>query len=106
VPPVATAEPAVRSPDTRAREQLVQFPSGDLTLGGFIWKPAGDGPFPAILYNHGSEKLPGAKLDLGRLFVGNGYVFFVPHRRGQGRSPGPYIQDQIASAPRSEQDRV
>lgn len=26
-------------------------------------------------------------------FVGKGYVFFVPHRRGQGRSPGPYIID-------------
>jgi dienelactone hydrolase len=29
-------------------------------------------------------------------------VFFVPHRRGQGRSPGDYIQDQVAQTPPSE----
>lgn len=87
--PTLTPTPSVRPPDSTAREQLVQFPGESSTLGGFIWKPAGDGPFPAVLYNHGSEQLPGWKPDLGQLFVGNGYVFFVPHRRGQGRSPGP-----------------
>src|SRR5262249_48125307 len=46
----------------------------------------GTGPFPAILYNHGSERRPGAKPELAGLFTENGYVFFVPHRRGQGRS--------------------
>jgi carboxymethylenebutenolidase len=102
----ATPEPAVRPPDPAAREQFVQFPSGEQTLGGFIWKPPGDGPFPAVLYNHGSEQLPGWKPDLGQLFVGNGYVFFIPHRRGQGRSPGPYISDQIQQAPPSERNRL
>ncbi len=104
--PTATPEPAVRPPDASAREQFVQFPAGDRTLGGFIWKPPGDGPFPAVLYNHGSEQLPGAKRDLGQLFVGNGYVFFVPHRTGQGRSPGPYIQDQIQAAPPADRGRL
>jgi dienelactone hydrolase len=28
-----------------------------------------------------------------------GYVFFAPFRRGQGTSPGPYIEDQIQAAP-------
>jgi carboxymethylenebutenolidase len=104
--PTPTQSPAVRPPDTTVRERFVQFPSGDLTLGGFVWKPAGDGPFPAVVYNQGSEQLPGWKPDLGQLFVGNGYVFFVPHRRGQGRSPGPYIQDQITQASPSERNRL
>jgi len=46
-----------------AEPQQVAFPSGNLELRGFIFKPEGSGPFPAVLYNHGSEKLPGSKLD-------------------------------------------
>src|SRR5580704_9573186 len=33
----------------------VTFPSGGRQLHGFLWKPAGDGPFRAIVWNHGSE---------------------------------------------------
>jgi dienelactone hydrolase len=29
------------------------------------------------------------------MFTSGGHVFFVPHRRGQGRSPGPYIIDLL-----------
>lgn len=73
----------------------VTFQSGDLTLHGFLWKPEGAGPFPALLWNHGSEKLPGQLPDNAKAFLAKGYVFFLPHRRGQGRSPGPYIQDLV-----------
>lgn len=81
--------------------QEVTFPSGGLTLHGFLWKPEGNGPFPAVLWNHGSEKLPGWRPQLGQFYVQHGYVFFIPHRRGQGRSPGDYIQDLLAKAPES-----
>jgi dienelactone hydrolase len=81
-----------------AEPQLVSFRSGNLELRGFVFKPEGNGPFPAMLYNHGSEKLPGAKPDIGHFFARNGYVVFVPHRRGQGRSPGPYIGDALSGA--------
>ena len=81
-----------------AQPELVSFRSGELELKGFIWKPAGAGPFPAILWNHGSEKRPGAVDPVAPFFVARGYVFFVPHRRGQGRSPGPYIMDQLRAA--------
>ena len=70
-----------------AEPEEVTFPSGDLVLHGFISRPSGQGPFPAILYNHGSEPRPGTKPELAELFSAHGYVFFVPHRRGQGRSP-------------------
>jgi hypothetical protein len=33
---------------------VVSFPSGELTLQGVLYKPAGPGPFPAVVYNHGS----------------------------------------------------
>src|SRR5512135_2555251 len=70
-----------------ARPEEVTFPSGKLVLHGFIYRPQGNGPFPTILYNHGSEAKPGWKPELGEFFSSKGYLFFVPHRRGQGRSP-------------------
>ena len=88
LPPAPTAAAPLRP-------ELVAFPSGALTLHGFLWRPAGAGPFPAIVFNHGSEKLPGAKSDQAAFFVPHGFVLFVPHRRGQGRSAdaAPYIRD-------------
>src|SRR5947209_20530169 len=34
--------------------QVVEFPSGTLHLRGYLWRPAGPGPFPAVLFSHGS----------------------------------------------------
>jgi carboxymethylenebutenolidase len=42
--------------------------------------------------------MPGAADMVAPFFVNRGYVFFVPHRRGQGRSPGNYIMDQLNAA--------
>jgi dienelactone hydrolase len=87
--------------------ELVSFPSGDLTLQGFLYKPAGRGPFPAMIWNHGSEKEPGAQPELAYFYTQKGFVFFLPHRHGHGRSPGEYIGDvnnRLISAAQSEQN--
>ena len=94
---------AQSKPDIKAEE--IVFPSSGRELHGFLWKPDGPGPFPAILWNHGSEKLPGSQPVLAKFFTEHAYVFFVPHRRGQGRSPGEYIQELVAQAPPSERAR-
>jgi dienelactone hydrolase len=86
--------------------KLVSFPSGDLTLHGFLYKPEGDGPFPAIIWNHGSEKLPGQQPELARFYTKQGFVFFTPHRHGQGRSPGAYIEDLIEKYAATEKNRT
>lgn len=75
----------------------VTFASDAFELHGFIHRPDGEGPFPAILYNHGSERRPGSKPEIAAVFNASGYVVFVPHRRGHGRSPGPYIIDQLGT---------
>ena len=80
----------------------VVFGSSGLQLHGFLWRPSGEGPFPAILWNHGSEKMPGSQPKLASFYTQHSYVFFVPHRRGQGRSPGRYIQSLVAEAPPSQ----
>ena len=48
-----------------------------------------------MLWNHGSERRPGWQPELASFYNSHGFVFFLPHRRGQGRSPGPYIMDEI-----------
>lgn len=89
--------------DLPSGAEVVSFPSGTLTLRGLLLKPPGTGPFPAILYNHGSA--PGTANNLAfantaPVFVARGWVFFMPYRRGQGLSAaaGPYIGDQIEGA--------
>jgi dienelactone hydrolase len=91
------------SPLLAFASDVVSFPSGQLTLQGVLYKPEGTGPFPAVLYNHGSA--PGmlssqAFQTLGPVFASRGYVFFGPYRRGQGlsASEGAYIGDEIAAA--------
>ena len=81
----------------------VSFQSGNLTLYGVLYKPEGAGPFPAVLYNHGSAAgmLNNEAFEaLGPVFAKRGWVFFAPYRRGQGlsASAGPYIGDEIEAA--------
>jgi len=82
-----------------AAPEEVTFASNGFELHGFIYRPEGQGPFPAVLYNHGSERRPGSKPEVAAVFNAKGYVVFVPHRRGHGRSSGPYIMDQLGTGP-------
>jgi dienelactone hydrolase len=87
--------------------QIVEIPSGNLRLKAFLWKPAGRGPFPAILFNHGSGgadpahtaglPITEAAEKLAPLFVKHGYAFLYLFRRGQGLSAneGPFMQDVL-----------
>ena len=87
--------------------QTVEFPSGKLRLKAYLWKPAGPGPFPAVLFNHGSG---GADADhtagmpitqaasvLAPFFVKHGYAFLYPFRRGHGPSASQalFMQDVL-----------
>ena len=83
--------------------EVVAFKSGDKTLHGFVYKPAGAGPFPTVLYNHGSSAgmLNNQAFDLiGPLLNARGWAMFAPYRRGQGTSSdaGPYVMDEIEAA--------
>jgi carboxymethylenebutenolidase len=97
---------AVAAVVAQSSPEEVAFPSGGRQLHGFLWKPEGRGPFRAILWNHGSEKLPGSQPSLAQFYTAHSFVFFLPHRRGQGRSPGDYIQDRIAQAPPADRARL
>ncbi len=88
-----TPKPASEEKDPP--HELVSFTNGDLKLNGWLYKPQGkgNGPFPAVIYNHGSEKTPGWFPGVAKFYLEKGFVVFVPHRHGHGRSPGDYIVD-------------
>jgi dienelactone hydrolase len=85
--------------------ETVVIPSGTLRLKGFFWKPAGAGPFPAVLFSHGRSNDPqqhtgtltitAAAQTLGPVFVKHGYAFLYLFRRGEGPSAdqGSFIGD-------------
>ena len=86
--------------------QVLEFASGNLRLRGYFWKPSGAGPFPAILFNHGSGNDPmqtagipmsEAAEKLASVFLKHGYAFFYACRRGHGLSAdqGEFIQDAL-----------
>jgi carboxymethylenebutenolidase len=81
--------------------ELVTYSSGVRALHGFLYRPPGPGPFPAVVFNHGSEPLPGWKPDQAQFYVRHGFVLFLPHRRGQGRSrdAGPSINTLDGTTP-------
>ena len=79
----------------RKTANQIKFPSQGLTLYGWMYRPPGEGPFPAIVWNHGSEKSPGAHPELGKFYTDHGYVLFLPVRHGHGRSPGQYIGNAL-----------
>ena len=77
-------------------KQRVTFKSGDLTLVGYLFKPNGAGPFPTVVWNHGSERNPGGgpQFDsVAAVFVPAGYAVFAPMRRGHSDSEGEYVVD-------------
>lgn len=92
-------QPAAIGPET------VVVPSGKLRLKGFFWKPNGAGPFPTVLFSHGSGgadanhtaglPMTEAAEKLAPLFLKHGYAFLYLFRRGQGLSvdQGAFVQD-------------
>lgn len=73
----------------------VVFPAAGVTLRGHLYRPRGNGPHPAVLWNHGSERDPDPLTELGAFYASAGYVLFAPHRRGHGLSPGSYELGEI-----------
>jgi carboxymethylenebutenolidase len=92
---------------TNPQFEEVTFSSGKLILHGFIHKPEGNAPFPAILMNHGSEQFPKSGRGIVEPYVNQGYVVFFPHRRGQGcsSSQSEYIMDSINREPATTRDK-
>ena len=86
----------------RAQQQPyieISYQSGGLHIQGYFYRPAGSGPFPTLIYNHGSrirserQSIPWVRL--ASLYVSAGYAVLVPERRGYGRSDGPTWSEAV-----------
>ncbi len=78
--------------------ETVVVASGPLKLRALLWRPPGHGPFPAVLFNHGSYSTGDAiSVDeagaLGSVFARHGYVFLFLFRQGIGLSKGQGTPD-------------
>ncbi len=89
-------------------EQIIQVP---LVVDGFSGKkvtrltvttfhPPGNGPFPLIILNHGSNSNPIKRQKIGRFrlipqireFLNRGFAVIVPIRRGHGSTGGNWVE--------------
>jgi dienelactone hydrolase len=71
--------------------QTVEFPSGPLHIKAYLWKPSGPGPFPAVLFNHGSGG-DEANLTAGMQITESAEIlapFFIKHDQA------PFMQDVL-----------
>ncbi len=89
--PAASAAPERAWANVELEPIDVAFPSGANTLRGILAKPHGDGPFPTLIWNHGSEQNPEFPRRLAKFWLAQGWAFFMPIRRGHGASGGTYF---------------
>jgi dienelactone hydrolase len=73
------------------------YPSGNLRIEAYLYKPEGKGPFPVVIYNHGSrpgnERAERPFAYVGKMLAASGYLVLVPERRGYGKSEGtPFVE--------------
>lgn len=77
---------------TLATVERVSFLSDQLVLRGMLVRPAGDGPFPAVVYARGGNREYGKLrfLDVVRMLAiaRDGRVVLAPEYRGEGGSEG------------------
>jgi len=84
------------SPFRRARriathtQETVTFRNGDITLQGKLLRPAGAGPFPAVVLAHGSGPATRHMGFFDAFFVHQGFAVLSFDKRGVGKSSGDW----------------
>lgn len=79
----------------RCFAEPISYPNDGLKITGAIMKPAGNGPFPAVIFNHGSrrgaEQVPTVRPDTlcFPVVADQRWVYLIIDRRGYGASEGP-----------------
>ena len=70
-----------------------------MQIEAYLYRPPGEGPFPALIYNHGSrpglEREERPMVHIAQAFVPAGYVVLVIERRGYGKSGGATFSQEV-----------
>ena len=81
--------------------QTLFYSSEGLKLEAYLFTPEGPGPFPLVVYNHGSrigdERVERPVGHVPRLLLPLGYAVLVPERRGYGKSEGQTFSEEIGA---------
>jgi dienelactone hydrolase len=95
------AAPAHGQSETGSSYSEVFYPSGNLRIQAYLYKPGGDGPFPVVIYNHGSrdgrERASVPFQHVGTMLTRAGYAVLVPERRGYGKSDGSVWRQEVGN---------
>ena len=92
-----------RAPSTVIRWCRGRSPSqsAGLDLAGFLFLPPGEGPFPAMVINHGSSIQQGSdepcRPGIAALLNSWGIACLMPNRRGYGNSPGVPWREEVSA---------
>jgi dienelactone hydrolase len=90
--PTATITPSPVSTEPTVFDNL-SFSSGDVMLVGRLRLPSGEGPFPVVVWVHGSgQTTRDEALPLHNLLVEAGIAVFSYDKRGVGESEGAYSE--------------
>jgi carboxymethylenebutenolidase len=94
-PTAVRGQPPVSAPAVE-----VFYPSASLRIQAYLYRPDGTGPFPAVIYNHGSRPAGRERQSvrfeyIGELLTRAGYAVLIPERRGYGRSDGPTWGEEV-----------
>jgi dienelactone hydrolase len=88
--------------ELRRQSWLIPSPEAGLNMKATVLRPAGRGPFPLVVINHGSTQsaerratfpLPSYEV-AARWFVSQGYAVVLPQRPGHGATGGSYLENQ------------
>lgn len=96
VTPAVAAKPCATEPiPLLATITAVRIPRGEGFLRAWVFRPDGPGPFPAFVWNHGTEgKSVLDAFSVGTWFQEHGYAVVLPYRRASA-SPRPFWQDGL-----------
>lgn len=102
---------AQRAPKSEKQQQIRELPqkteqyettfykSGTLNIEAYLYKPQGNGPFPLVIYNHGSrdgsERTEVPCKYIAAVLQANGFAVLVPERRGYGKSDGQTYGEEV-----------
>jgi esterase/lipase len=71
-------------------EKKVEFKSGKEILRGSLFVPAGEGPFPGVIFFHGSESNRKSSLPVAQELSDKGYLCLAFDFSGHGESDGRF----------------